>query len=115
MRWVGDSALGCGAFHEVPQFGTEAGGGGPVHDVVVDGDGEVQNVVDDDLIIDCDGASAQSAHDDHEDASVGGAMANPAPPANMPAAVTLHGAGRFERLITAYIAGTDRGRVRRLG
>jgi hypothetical protein len=32
---------GCGAFHEVPQFGTEAGGGGPVHDVVVDGDGEV--------------------------------------------------------------------------
>jgi SAM-dependent methyltransferase len=57
---------GCGALHEVPQFGTEAGGRGPVHDVVVDGDGEVQNVVDDDLIIDCDGASAQSAHDDHK-------------------------------------------------
>ena len=47
-RWLED----CGAFDELPELGTETGGGRAVDDAAVDGQREVEDVPDLDVITD---------------------------------------------------------------
>ena len=99
----------CGGFDEFPEFGAEAGGGGAVHDVVVDGQGEIQDVPDSTWPLTARGRWVIPPTITSSDIMVRGVRPKPPPPANMPTAVTATVPTRCraatDRAITAYIAG----------
>src|SRR4051812_35549859 len=58
-------AVGVRGLHPLPQVGAEPGGRCAVDDVVVDGDGEVEDVADDDFVAERSRPPAQPADHDH--------------------------------------------------
>src|SRR5919112_6506341 len=59
-----ESEVAGRALHPVSEIGAEAGGGGTVDDVVIDGHGEIEDVPHGDLVTDDAGAPAQASDDD---------------------------------------------------
>ena len=77
-----------GLLHRASKVGAEAGGGGTVDDVVVDGHREVQDVPHDDLVADDPWAPARATQDHHQRSQGRWGDRKPPPAANIPTAVT---------------------------
>ena len=101
------------AFEKCPELGAEAGGGGAVHYVVVDGQGEIQESRMMTWPSMTRGRWLIPPTMTSRDIKDRGVMPKPAPPANMPTAVTATVPTRCraatDLAITAYMAGSAPG------